>query len=180
MLEFPLKPWHLIVLAAASQLNGQQQCAIEYLETENSALREKLGTGRILLNDDQRRRLALIGHVLGRKALSELVTIVTPDTVLRWHRQLVAMKWDYSDRRKSTGQPPVLKAIAELVVRMARENRDWGYDCIESALANQGHTVSDTTVGNILREHGHRCRALATQEPKFECSDRALHALHEI
>jgi hypothetical protein len=73
---------------------------------------------------------------------------------LRWHRQLVAQKWDYSHRRKNVGRPRVSETIVELVLRMARENPTWGYDRIEGALANLGHKISDTTVGNILREHG--------------------------
>ena len=154
MLEFLLRPWHLIVLAAASHLNREQERTIEYLRTENAGLREKLGKGRILLNDDQQRRLSVKGHILGKRELSGLATIVTPDTILRWHRQLVALKWDYSDRRKSIGPPPVPEAIAELVVRMDRENPDRDYDHIEGALANLRHTLSDTTVGNVLREHG--------------------------
>ena len=82
MLEFILKPWHLIVLFLASQINHEQQRAIEYLHVENQVPREKLGKGRILLNDEQRRRLAMKGKALGRKALRELAAIVTPDTIL--------------------------------------------------------------------------------------------------
>jgi hypothetical protein len=70
MLEFILKPWHLIVLFLASQINREQQRTIEYLHVGNQVLREKLGKRRLLLNDDQRRRLAAKGKVLGRKALS--------------------------------------------------------------------------------------------------------------
>jgi len=76
MLEFILKPWHLMVLSLASQINREQQRTIEYLHVENQVLREKLGKGRILLNDDQRRRLAMKGKTLGRKALRELATVV--------------------------------------------------------------------------------------------------------
>jgi len=83
MLEFILKPWHLLVLYVASHLNREQQRIIEYLEVENQVLREKLGKKRILLNDDQRRRLAVKRKVLGRKLLRGLTTIVTPDTILR-------------------------------------------------------------------------------------------------
>jgi hypothetical protein len=86
--------------------------------------------------------------------LGEIGTIVTPDTILRWHRTLVARKWDYSDRRRKVGRPPVSPEIVELVLRMARENPIWGYDRIEGALANLGLDISDTTVGNILRQHG--------------------------
>jgi hypothetical protein len=92
MIEFVLKPWHLLVLFEASHLNREQQRIIEYLQVENQVLREKLGKKRILLNDDQRRRLAVKGKVLGRKLLRGLATIVTPDTILRWRRELVAKK----------------------------------------------------------------------------------------
>ena len=105
MLEFILEPWHLIVMYVAAWVNREQQEIIEYLRSENQVLREKLGKKRILLNDDQRRRLAVAGKVLGRKALKHVASIVTPDTILRWHRELVAQKWDYSHRRKAVGRP---------------------------------------------------------------------------
>ena len=131
-----------------------QQDVIRYVMTENQVLREKLGPGRIMLNDDQRRRLAVKGKVLGRKRLQEIGTLFSPDTILRWHRKLVAEKWNYADRRKSPGRPRIAREIVELVLRFARENPTWGYDRIQGALANLGHKVSDQTVGNILREHG--------------------------
>jgi len=154
MLEFILKPWHLIVLFLASQLNREQERIIEYLQVENQVLREKLGKKRILLNDDQRRRLAVKGKVLGRKLLRGLATIVTPDTILRWHRELVAKKWDYSERRGKVGRPRTKQEISGLIVQMAKDNPTWGYTHIEGALKNLGITLSDTTVKNILRQHG--------------------------
>jgi transposase len=154
MLEFVLKPWHLFVLFLASHINREQQRVIAYLQVENQVLREKLGKGRILLNDDQRRRLAMKGKALGRRALHELTTIVTPDTILRWHRELVAKKWNYCHLRQRIGRPRVHKETVTLVVRMARENSAWGYNRIQGALRNLGVKLSDTTVGNILREHG--------------------------
>ena len=118
-------------------------------------LKEKLGKKRIILNDDQRRRLAMKGKVLGRKVLQEIGCLFTPDTILRWHRELVAKKWDYSGRRKrKPGRPPTADGIAQLVVQMARENPTWGYDRIQGALANLGYEISDQTVGNILKAHG--------------------------
>jgi transposase InsO family protein len=117
-------------------------------------LKEKLGKKRILLTDDQRRRLAVKGKILGRKALRELTTIVTPDTILRWHRQLVAKKWDYSEKRKSVGRPRIRQVIVDLMLRFAKENHDWGYDRIQGALANVGYHISDTTVANVLKRHG--------------------------
>ena len=154
MLEFILRPWYLLVLFLASQLNHEQQRIIEYLQAENQVLREKLGKGRILLNDDQRRRLAVKGKALGRRLLRELAAIVTPDTILRWHRALVAQKWDFSALRKRVGRPRTQEEIARLVVRMAEENPRWGYDRIQGALENLGVTLSDTAIGNILKEHG--------------------------
>lgn len=118
MLEFILRPWHLLVLFVASQLNGEQQRVIEYLQVENQVLREKLGKGRILLNDDQRRRLAVKGKALGRRLLRELATIVTPDTILRWHRELVAQKWDFSHLRTRIGRPRIREENIRLVVQM--------------------------------------------------------------
>ena len=94
------------------------------------------------------------GKVLGRQRLEQIGTLFTPDTILRWHRTLVAKKWDYSKRRKSVGRPPVGQEIVDLVVRFARENVTWGYDRIQGALVNLGHMISDQTVGNILKEHG--------------------------
>ena len=149
-----LQPWQFLLLIRAGWINSRQQEAIDYLRTENRVLREKLGKNRILLNADQRRRLAIKGKILGRKMLDELATIVTPETILRWHRELVARHWDHSHRRKSAGRPPVAQEIVELVLQMAKENPTWGYDRIQGALANLGHPVSDRTVGNILKAHG--------------------------
>ena len=76
------------------------------------------GKKRILLTGDQRRLLAVKGKALGRKALMELTTIVTPDTILRWQRQLVAQKWDDSDRRqKKPGRPRIRQIIVDLILR---------------------------------------------------------------
>ena len=154
-MNFILQPWQLYFLILAGWVNRQQQIVIDYLRTENQVLKEKLGKRRILLSDDQRRRLALKGKVLGHKLLEEVGTLFTPDTILRWHRQLVAQKWDYSERRtKRVGRPRVRQVIVDLVLRFAKENPTWGYDRIQGALANVGYHISDTTVGNILKAHG--------------------------
>jgi transposase len=118
-------------------------------------LKETHGGKRIALSDDHRRRLAVKGRALGRKALQKIATIVTPDAILRWHRQLVAAKWNYSNRRKAKpSRPPVSEEVTQLILQMARENPTWGYGRIQGALANLGHRISDTTVGNILKAHG--------------------------
>jgi len=111
-MSFVIQPWHLLVLGMAGWVNRQQQQVIEYLITENQVLKEKLGKKRIILSDNQRRRLAVKGKILGRKALSEISTVFTPDTILGWHRKLVARKWDYCKRRRKAGRPPISKDTA--------------------------------------------------------------------
>jgi putative transposase len=125
----------------------------EYLVTENRILRNQI-TGRVRLTDGERKTLADIGQKLGKKALEDVATLVKPDTILGWHRKLVAQKFDGSTQRKSPGRPTIDPELEALVVRMAQENRSWGYDRIVGALANLGHTISDQTVGNILKRHG--------------------------
>jgi putative transposase len=92
------------------------------------------------------------GHRLGRRVLREVATIVTPDTILRWHRQLIARKWTHERRR--VGRPGILKEIEQLTVRMAKENSRWGYTRIQGALRNLGHQVARSTIANILKGHG--------------------------
>jgi hypothetical protein len=156
-MNFVLHPWQLLLVGLAGWVNRQQQAVIEYLRAENQVLKEVHGKKRIRLNDDQRRCLAAKGKILGRKVLGEIGTTVTPDTILRWHRTFVAKKWDYSNRRRKVGRPPVSPEIVQLTVRMARENPTWGYDRIQGALANLRHDISDTTVqglANCLKAPG--------------------------
>jgi hypothetical protein len=85
---------------------------------------------------------------------AEVATVARPDTILAWYRKLVARKFDGSKVRRGPGRPRLTREVVQLIVRMASENRDWGYDRIVGALANLGYVVSDQTVGNILRRHG--------------------------
>ena len=154
-MSFILHPWQLFLVILAGWVNQQQQQIIDFQRTEIDVLKEKLGKRRLVLNDDQRRRLAVKGKVLGRTVLQEIGCLFTPDTILRWHRELIARKWDYSARReKKPGRPPTSEEITQLVLQIARENPSWGYDRILGALANLGHEISDQTVGNILKAHG--------------------------
>lgn len=153
-MDFILQPWQLYLVILAGWISRQQQEVIEYLRTENQVLKETHGKKRILLNDDQRRRLAVKGKILGRKRLEEVGTLFTPDTILRWHRMLVAKKWDYSKKRNHVGRPRIRQVIVDLILRFAKENPDWGYDRIKGALANVGYHICDQTVGNVLKEHG--------------------------
>jgi len=143
----------LLLLTVSGWVNRHQQCVIEYLQAENRALREQLGPKRIRWTDAQRRLLAEKARAVGRAALTELGPVVTPDTLLRWYRRLVAAKYDGSRRRK-LGRPRTKPAIADLVVTMARDNPKWGYTRIRGALHNLGHDVARNTVKRILLEHG--------------------------
>jgi putative transposase len=89
----------------------------------------------------------------GRKVLAEVANVARPDTILAWYRKLVAHKFDGSRARRSRGRPRIKREVEQLIVRMARENRDWGYDRIAGALANLGYQVCDQTVGNVLHRH---------------------------
>jgi transposase InsO family protein len=153
-MSFILAPWHIAFAALAGWVNERQRQIIEFQNAQIAALMQSLGRKRILLTEDQRRLLAVKGKALGRKALHELTTIVTPDTILRWHRELVAKKWDHSEQRKNVGRPRVRQVIVDLILRFAHENPTWGYDRIQGALANVGYHISDTTVANVLKQHG--------------------------
>ena len=110
--------------------------------------------GRLKLSDAEQATLGEIGHRLGRKVLDEVANVARPDTILAWYRKLVARKFDGSKAHQGPGRPRIKREVEQLIVRMARENRDWGYDRIAGALANLGHEVCDQTIGNVLRRHG--------------------------
>jgi putative transposase len=133
-------------------VNQQVLLQNEYLAAENRILRAHLPT-RLRLTDPQRSTLAKIGKRLGRRALQRVACVAKPDTILAWYRRLIAQKFDGSKYRRYRGRPPVSE-VTELVLRLARENTGWGYDRIAGALENLGHSISDQTVGNILRRFG--------------------------
>jgi putative transposase len=148
-----LFPLQYLIAALGLWLNRQQQDVIDYLKEENQLLKAKLGGRKIHFTDAERCRLAIRAKALGRKLLSQLDTLVTPDTLLRWHRQLVAQKWNHVHRR-APGRPRIKDEIAALILRMAEENPGWGYTRILGALRNLGHQVSRGTVANVLEENG--------------------------
>jgi len=148
-----LDPFSFVVTTIAGWINRHQQQVIEYLMEENRVLREQIGSQRLRFSDDQRRRLAAKAKKLGRKLLAVVATIVTPETLLAWHRKLIAQKYDGSSSRK-LGRRPTAKEVAALVVRMAEENRTWGYRRIQGALSNLGHILAHNTIANILKGHG--------------------------
>jgi putative transposase len=145
--------WKTLLAYVTGSVNEQLLLRIEYLVAENGILRNQI-KGRQHLSDAERITLAEIGKKLGKQALEEVAKVAKPDTILSWHRKLVAQKFDGSNQRKSLGRPRVGKELEDLVVQMAKENRSWGYDRIAGALAHLGYEISDQTVGNILKRRG--------------------------
>jgi transposase InsO family protein len=148
-----LQPWEFLLITLSGWVNRHQLRVIDYLIEENRILKGKYHGKRIRFTDNERRRLAVKGKALGRKLLGKVASIASPDTILAWHRKLIAKKWDYSAKR-GPGRPRVMAEIAKLVVRLARENPGWGYTRIRGALANLEYMVSRTTIANILKENG--------------------------
>jgi putative transposase len=106
-----LDPFQFVVIAVAGWMNQHQQQVVEYLLEENRVLREQIGSRRMRFNDDQRRRLAVKAKTLGRNLLARVATIVTPETLLAWHRKLIAEKYDGSASRMP-GRP---RTVAEVL-----------------------------------------------------------------
>src|SRR5438093_10194300 len=121
--------WKVLLGYLTGSVDQALLLRIEYLVTENRILRNQI-KGRVRLSDGERKTLAEIGKKLGKQALEDVAHIVKPDTILAWHRQLVAQKFDGSTQRKAPGRPTIDQELEALVVRMAREHRSWGYDRI--------------------------------------------------
>jgi Homeodomain-like domain len=145
--------WKQLLVSITRSVDQELRGRNEYLAAENRILRNQI-PGRVQLSDGDRQALAEIGQKLGKQTLEEVATIAKPATILAWHRKFVAQQGDGSKRRTALGRPRVDQELEALVVRMARENRSWGYDRIVGALHNLGYTVSDQTVGNILKRQG--------------------------
>jgi putative transposase len=148
----PRSPFAVAVSILAGFLNRHQQDAIDYLREENRVLKEMLGDRRLLFTVAQRKLLAIRGKALGRALLRGIATLVTPATILDWHRRLVAKKWTYAGGAR--GNAEAMKAITRHVLRMARANLTWGYDRIQGALKNLGHVVCANTIKAILWRNG--------------------------
>src|SRR5712691_1633259 len=146
--------WKQLLAFITGSVDEELRLRNAYLAAENRILRDQIKARRVLLTDAERKMLAEIGDKLGRQALQEIATIAKPDTILAWHRKFVDQQGVSAPQRQSVGRPRIAKELEDLVVRMARENRSWGYDRIVGALINLGYRVSDQTIGNILKRHG--------------------------
>src|SRR5207249_634623 len=125
----------LLLMIAAGWVHRHQLIVIEFLQAENRLLKDRLRGKRIRFTDAERALLARKTKAVGRKALLELETVVSPDTLLRWHQRLIAEKWNFVHRR-GPGRPGIMREISALIVRMARDNPGWGYTRIQGALGN--------------------------------------------
>jgi transposase InsO family protein len=134
-------------------VHRRQLVLIEFLQAENRLLKERLRGKRMRFTDAERALLARKAKAVGRKALLKLDTLVSPDTLMRWHRRLVAQKWDFIKRR-GPGRPGIMREISQLIVRMAQENPGWGYTRIQGALENLSHVVGRGTISNVLKRNG--------------------------
>ena len=110
-----------LLLVVSGWVHRHQLIVIEFLQAENTLLKARLRGKRIRFTDAERALLARKAKAVGRKALLKLDTLVSPDTLMRWHRRLVAQKWNFALRR-GPGRPGVMREISALIVRMAQEN----------------------------------------------------------
>jgi putative transposase len=145
--------WKQLLTNTTDSVNEELCLRNAYLAAENRVLRQQIN-GRVPLSDRDRHALAKIGKKLGKQVLEEIATIAKPDTILAWHRTSAPQQGTSVKLQKSVGRPRTAKEVEALVVRMAQENRSWGYDRIVGALTHLGYRISDQTVGNILRRHG--------------------------
>jgi len=146
-----VNPINFLLLCLAGWFNREQQADIEYLQEEVRVLKELPGE-RPRFSDRQRKRLAAKAQKIRYGRLCEIASIVTPHTLLRWFRTLVAKKYDSSHRRR-VGRPLTKLEIIKLVVQMALDNETWGYTRIRDSVDNLGHEICRETVANILKDH---------------------------
>jgi transposase len=146
-----LDPIRFVLVAVAGWVTNANCRRLTISVRRIGCCASKIGEKRLRFNDDQRRRLA--AKALGRKVLADVATIVKPETLLAWHRKLIAQKYDGSKNR-GPGRPRKASEIDKLVVRMAEENRGWGYRRIQGALSNLGYEIARSTIADILQRHG--------------------------
>lgn len=147
-------PMGMLLVMLAGWINRHQQDVIEYLKEENKVLREMLGGKRVLLNDNQRMRLAHLGKRLGRGVPADACCAFSPDTILAWHRRLVAQRYDGSKKR-SPGRKRISEELEQLIIQIARKNKTWGSRRIKGQLKYLGYKISHTTIDNVLKRHGY-------------------------
>ena len=141
--------WARILAVATGMVDQELLARIEYLAAENRILKAQL-KGRLKLSDAERATLGEIGHRLGRKVLDEVANVARPDTILAWYRKLIARKFDSSQARRGPGRPRIKREVEQLIVRMAKENRDWGYDRIVGAVPTANSKRLTATANRLI------------------------------
>ena len=144
-----LQPLQFLLAVLSGWLNEHQAHVVDSLREENRLLKQRLRGKRLRLSDDERRRLAAKGVLLGRKLLAQLATIVTPETILAWHRKLVGRAMTAG--RRSPGRPQTRRDFAALVVKMAKDNPGWCYDPLRSRTSE---ILAPTTIRTATRPPG--------------------------
>src|SRR2546427_5484795 len=143
-----------LLMMVSGWVHRHQLIVIESLQAENQLFKDRLRGRRIRFTDAERALLARKARAVGRKALLELDTIVSPDTLLRWHRRLVAQKWNFVERR-GVGRPGIMRHLSELIGRMAEENPSLGYTRLQGgALRNLSHNGRSGTIADVLKPQG--------------------------
>jgi len=150
------KIWLTLITYLAYCINKELYKAIDYLKTQVEVLLEqqKKQNKRILLNNNQRIRIAAKARQLSRKMLEQCTVLFTPDTVMRWYHKLIAVKYDGSKQCGKPGRPPISQDTIDLVIRFKKDNPRWGYQKITDQIVYLGYAISKSTVKNILIEHG--------------------------
>ena len=153
-----IKPTTILLTMLAGWINRQQQDVINYLLEENQILKEKYltdtGKKRIILNDRQRRRLAILAKRVGRKMLFKISSIFSPDTLLLWYRKLAGQKYNGSKYRSKFGRPRITDELKQLIIDMAKDHKHLGCRMLHGYLKYLGYKVSPATISRVLKEHG--------------------------
>ena len=150
------KVWLTLITCLAYCVDLELYKAIDYLREQVRVLIEQQERDkRILLDNHQRRRLAIKAKRLTRKLLEETTVLFTPDTLLGWYRRLIAQKYDGSTNCKNPGRPRISEEIVELILQFKRENPHWGYTRIKDYIVYLGYKIGETTVKNILVANGY-------------------------
>ena len=168
--------WKNLLESVSESVNDELRLRHDYLVAENRILRNQFD-GRVQLSDAERRELAEIGAKLGKPALAEIATIAQADTILAWHRQVANQTVNSSTPPKSVGRPRVAPEIEEWVIRMARENRSWGYDRIQGSLNHLGYTImirpsaisSSAMASHLPRNGKEPSRGASLSGPTWQC-----------
>ena len=148
--------WLTLVTCLAYCVDKELWKAIDYLKEQVRVLKEEQKDDkRILLNDQQRIRLAAKAKRLTRELLEATTVLFTPETVLGWYRKFVAQKYDGSKNCQNPGRPRISQEIIDLVIRFKKENPHWGYTRIRDYIVYLGYKIGETTVRNILVENGY-------------------------